>query len=209
VNDFNARLANEIPKLRRYARALRRDAVEADDLVQDCLLRAIRKCHLWQQGTDLRAWLFTIMHNEHVNHLRRRAREGVKVDIEKMVPMLAIPPSQDASLQLCDLQRAVIRLPEPQRQVLLLTALEGRRYDEAAATLEVPVSIVRSRLSRARATLRVWMSESEERSPGGGSIDMPRMCAVTAKRLPFRARGQRAGTQGGADGRPDARMPPR
>lgn len=163
MDDFNALLESEIPKLRRYARALRRNTVEADDLVQDCLLRAIRKSHLWQHGTDLRAWLFTIMHNEHVNNVRRTVREGNRVQIEDVAPALSSPPTQDTSLQLRDLDKAVTRLPEAQRQVLMLTALEGRRYEEAAATLDVPVSIVRSRLSRARAALRVWMDEGDAR----------------------------------------------
>ena len=69
----------EIPRLRRYARALTRDLMAADDLVQECLTRALSKLHLWQQGTDLRAWLFTILHNQYINHVRRTAREGTAV----------------------------------------------------------------------------------------------------------------------------------
>src|SRR4051794_20185044 len=70
-NDFSRLVEAEIPRLRRYARALTRDATRADDLVQSCLTRAVAKQHLWQAGTDLRAWLFTILHNQHVSNLRR------------------------------------------------------------------------------------------------------------------------------------------
>ena len=74
--DLHKRIEEEIPRLRRYARALTRDVNAADDLVQDCLTRALGRLHLWQEGTDLRAWLFTILHNQYVNHVRRSAREG-------------------------------------------------------------------------------------------------------------------------------------
>ena len=79
MNDFARLLEVEIPRLRRYARALTRDVARADDLVQSCLTRAVAKQHLWQPGTDLRAWLFTILHNQHVNDVRRSVREGVNV----------------------------------------------------------------------------------------------------------------------------------
>jgi RNA polymerase sigma-70 factor (ECF subfamily) len=173
LDDFNALLEHEIPKLKRYALTLRRNTAEADDLLQDSLLRAISKSHLWQHGTNLGAWLFTIMNNQHVNVVRRAVREGIKVPIDDVAPTLACPPTQDASLQLRDLNRAVTRLPEAQRQVLLLTALDGRRYGEIAAALDVPSGTVRSRLSRARAAVRVWIDESDEcptTLPGTGAV---------------------------------------
>jgi RNA polymerase sigma-70 factor (ECF subfamily) len=165
LDNFNALLEHEIPKLKRYALALRRNAAEADDLLQESLLRAISKCHLWRHGTNLSAWLLTIMHNQHVNVVRRAVREGIKVPIDEVAPTLACPATQGASLQLRDLDRAVSRLPEPQRQVLLLTALEGRQYGEIAAALGLPEGTVRSRLSRARAAMRVWMGEGDEYQP--------------------------------------------
>jgi RNA polymerase sigma-70 factor (ECF subfamily) len=157
MENFGRLLEKEIPRLRRYARALTRDATRADDLVQSCLVRAIAKSHLWQPGTDLRAWLFTILHNQHVNDVRRSVREGVSVPVEDVAPMLTVHSTQGASLQLRDLDRALARLPEEQRQVLLLVGLEGMRYEEVAAVLEVPVGTVRSRLSRGRDTLRRLM----------------------------------------------------
>ena len=140
----------EIPRLRRYARALTRDLIAADDLVQDCLTRALGKSHLWQQGTDLRAWLFTILHNQYVNHIRRTAREGARVGLSEREPLLARAPQQGRRLELRDLGRAIAKLPNAQRSVILLVGLEGMSYGEVAAVLDVPVGTIRSRLSRGR-----------------------------------------------------------
>ena len=144
----------EIPRLRRYARALTRDSAAADDLVQDCLTRALGKLHLWQQGTDLRAWLFTILHNQYVNYVRRAVREGAAVGLSETEPLLTRPAHQSRRLELRDLERAIAKLPDEQRSVILLVGLEGMRYEEVAAILDVPVGTVRSRLSRGREALR-------------------------------------------------------
>jgi RNA polymerase sigma-70 factor, ECF subfamily len=144
----------EIPRLRRYARALTRDVVTADDLVQDCLTRALGKLHLWQDGTDIRAWLFTILHNQYVNHIRRAVREGSTVGLNESEPLLSRAPQQGKRLELRDLERALAKLPEEQRMVILLVGLEGMRYEEVAAILDVPVGTIRSRLSRGREALR-------------------------------------------------------
>ena len=147
----------EIPRLRRYARALARDVAAADDLVQDCLARALGKLHLWQEGTDLRAWLFTILHNQYVNQVRRAVREGAAVGLSETEPMLTRAPHQARNLELRDLERAIAKLPEEQRSVILLVGLEGMRYEEVAEVLGVPVGTVRSRLSRGREALRRLM----------------------------------------------------
>ena len=89
----------EIPRLRRYARALTRDVVSADDLVQDCLTRALGKLHLWQEGSDLRAWLFTILHNQYVNHIRRAVREGATVALNEPEPLLSRAPQFAADMR--------------------------------------------------------------------------------------------------------------
>jgi RNA polymerase sigma-70 factor (ECF subfamily) len=154
VVDTHRDIEAEIPRLRRYARALTRDAVSADDLVQDCLTRALGKLHLWKQGSDLRAWLFTILHNQYVNNIRRAVREGAAVSLNETEPMLSRAPQQGRRLELRDLERAIARLPEEQRSVILLIGLEGMRYEEVAAILDVPVGTVRSRLSRGREALR-------------------------------------------------------
>ena len=155
--EIHRNIEAEIPRLRRYARALARDVATADDLVQDCLARALGKLHLWQEGTDLRAWLFTILHNQYVNQVRRGVREGIAVGLSETEPMLTRAPHQGRSLELRDLERAIAKLPEEQRSVILLVGLEGMHYDEVAEVLDVPVGTVRSRLSRGREALRRLM----------------------------------------------------
>jgi RNA polymerase sigma-70 factor (ECF subfamily) len=157
VADIHRSIEAEIPRLRRYARALVRDAVAADDLVQDCLARAIAKLHLWQEGTDLRAWLFTILHNQYVNQVRRAVREGTAIGLSETEPTLTQAPDQGKRLELRDLERAIAKLPDEQRSVILLVGLEGLRYEEVAEVLDVPVGTVRSRLSRGREALRRLM----------------------------------------------------
>jgi RNA polymerase sigma-70 factor, ECF subfamily len=154
VAEIHRSIEAEIPRLRRYARALARDVAAADDLVQDCLARALGKLHLWREGTDLRAWLFTILHNQYVNQVRRAVREGAAIGLNESEPLLARPPHQSGRLELRDLERAIGKLPEEQRSVILLVGLEGMRYEEVAEVLGVPVGTVRSRLSRGRETLR-------------------------------------------------------
>ena len=144
----------EILRLRRYARALTRDLIAADDLVQECLTRALSKLHLWQQGTDLRAWLFTILHNQYINHVRRTAREGTAIGLSEREPLLARAPQQGSRLELRDHERAIAKLPRTQRSVILLVGLEGMSYGEVATALGVPVGTIRSRLSRGREALR-------------------------------------------------------
>src|SRR5947207_15298347 len=99
MTDFARLLEAEIPRLRRYARALTRDVSRADDLVQSCLARAVAKQHLWQRGTDLRAWLFTILHNQHVNDVRRGIREGATIELAER-PQLTVQSTAIASLEL-------------------------------------------------------------------------------------------------------------
>ena len=143
-----------IPRLRRYARALVGDRATADDLVQDTLERAWAKLHLYRRGTDLRAWLFTVMHNVHVNRLRAaRATDP----LEDEMPELAQRAPQGDALLVRDLERAIALLPGEQRAVLLLVALEEMSYDEVARTLGIPIGTVMSRLSRAREKLRAMM----------------------------------------------------
>lgn len=151
-------LTDHIPSLRRYARALTGDAWAADDLVQDTLERACAKWRLWAVGSDLRAWLFTLMHNVFVNQVRsavRQASAGATVDVEDVAHELVAPDS--GQTQAFDLQRCLMRLPEDQRIVLLLVTLEDLGYDEVARITGVPIGTVMSRLSRARSRLRELM----------------------------------------------------
>ena len=143
-----------IPRLRRYARALVGERASADDLVQDTLERAWSKLHLYRHGTDLRAWLFTVMHNVHVNRVRA-ARPTEPLEDE--MPELAQRATQGDSLVVRDLERSIAALPQAQREVLLLVALEDLSYDETARALGIPIGTVMSRLARAREKLRLLL----------------------------------------------------
>src|SRR6201987_1113756 len=152
--DLHREIEALIPRLRRYARVLTRDSVAADDLVQDCLARALGKIHLWQPGTDLRAWLFPILHPQHLSMARRDARQHATIQLQKCNAGSTLSATQAVRLELRDLDRALAKLPEEQRSVILLVGLEGMRYEEAAAVVNVPVGTIRSRVARGRKSLR-------------------------------------------------------
>ena len=161
MNDFGRMVEEHIPRLRRYARALTRDVSRADDLVQDCLARAVAKQKLFQPGTDLRAWLFTLLHNQYVNEVRRSSNQGAQIGLDE-APACPIESNTMPSLELRDLRRAMAKVPAEQRQVILLVGLEGMAYEEVARILNVPVGTVRSRLSRGRDLLRFLMGIKEK-----------------------------------------------
>ena len=155
-------IVEHIPGLRRYARALTGDAWAADDLVQDTLERACSRWRLWLAGSDLQAWLFTVMHNLFVSQYRRRPPGLQPVSVDELTDELQSPPSTaDAQM---DLQRCLLRLPNEQREVLLLVTLEDLSYADVARITGTPVGTVMSRLSRARERLRTLM-EAPARSP--------------------------------------------
>ncbi|MES2509805.1 MAG: RNA polymerase sigma factor [Pseudomonadota bacterium] len=163
-------LTDHIPSLRRYARSLTGDAWMADDLVQDTLERACSKWRLWTAGSDLRAWLFTLMHNVFVNQVRsavRQASAGATVNVDDVEHELVATDSGQA--QGMDLQRCLLRLPEDQRVVLLLVSLEDLSYEEVAKITSVPVGTVMSRLSRARSRLRELMDTPAAAPPVAGA----------------------------------------
>ena len=149
-----------IPNLRRYARALVGDRDGADDLVQDTLERAVRKFHLWKPG-DLRAWLFSIMHNVFVNQLKAR-KIMPSVEIDEATIAAHIPTV--TSVDLLDLQRALLTLAPEQREVVLLIALEDMTYADVSRALGIPIGTVMSRLSRGREKLRGLMSGEPTKS---------------------------------------------
>jgi RNA polymerase sigma-70 factor (ECF subfamily) len=161
MNEFGRLLEQEIPRLRRYAFALTRNMSRADDLVQDTLVRAIAKQGCWQWGTNLRAWLFTLMHNQNVNGARRSAREGMAVEFDDKWPFPTAATDPAAGLSLRDLDRALARIPEERREVILLIGLEELSYKEAATILDVPIGTIRSRLSRGREALRTLMDRRD------------------------------------------------
>lgn len=153
-------IVKEIPRLRRFARYLAKDITYADDLVQDCLLRAVAKIDSWQPGTNLRAWLFVILKNVFLNNLRTSKREIITdFTLEDEVPLSA-PARQESSMALLELNRQFLKLSHEHQEILLLVAVEGFKYDEAAEILNLPIGTIRSRLARARQAL---VSLGEER----------------------------------------------
>jgi RNA polymerase sigma-70 factor (ECF subfamily) len=157
MSDFHRQIEEQIPRLRRYARALTRNPDRADDLLQDTLVRALDKQHLWQPGTNLRAWLFTLMHNQNINAIRRNEPLKSSVDIDDTAIALTAVSDTQAASKLAELDRALGKLPQNQRAVILLIGLEGMSYEEAAAVLKVAIGTIRSRLSRGREALRRLM----------------------------------------------------
>jgi len=141
---------------------LRYDEDRSDDLVQECLLRALSRWHLWRRPGNLRAWLFTILHNIYVNDVQKAAARPNVIELQEYLPGTSAPPNQEDRLSLREVARQVQRLPEEQKQVLLLVGLEGFSYEEAANITGVPVGTVMSRLSRARRKLRDLLEDDGE-----------------------------------------------
>jgi RNA polymerase sigma-70 factor (ECF subfamily) len=157
VNDGETLVA-EIPRLRRYARALTGNGDRADDLVQDTLERALAKWSLWQRGRALRPWLFAIMHNLYVQQVRSPGPVDYRSDDE--LPVASQRPSDN--LEIRDLDRALALLPVEQREVVLLVGLEDMSYAEAARALSVPAGTVMSRLARGRERLRTVLARDNQ-----------------------------------------------
>ncbi len=154
MKPFSELLIENIPHLRRYARSLTRDRQQSEDLVQDCLDRAWSRMSQWKTDTNLRAWLFTIMHNLHVNSLRSRHRSGDWETFESLDTADQRQIGQEGMLQLRDLETALLLLSEDQREILMLVCVEGMAYEEVAQVLGIAIGTVMSRLHRAREMLR-------------------------------------------------------
>lgn len=158
--DFDRLIEEQIPRLRRYARALLRDGQRADDLVQDTLERAWGRFSLWRRDSDLRAWLFTIMHNLFVNQGKSAHAEQAGLVRENGEWEIPVRPAQEDSLALHDIHAAIGLLPPQYREVVLLVGLEQMKYEEAAGVLGIPVGTVMSRLARGREQLRGLLSDT-------------------------------------------------
>ncbi len=168
--DLRSRIAAHIPQLRRFARALCGSQALADDLVQDCIERALRKGHLYDETRSLRIWLFTILRNIYISGLRRDGRAMFAKSVDELGPGEgAVRPEQESRLAVEDIAAAIGRLPEDHREVILLVALEDMSYREIAGIIGVPIGTVMSRLSRARASLRASLGEPSERRGAGRS----------------------------------------
>lgn len=169
--DDSRQLQACLPGLRRYARALA-GPLHADDLVQDTVERAWRKLDQWQRGGEMRPWLFSIMHNLHVDRLRRPGLDLLDIDDDALLPAPERAPGQ--AIAIGEMDAALARLPLGQREVILLVALEQMPYEQVAATLAIPVGTVMSRLSRGREKLRALL----DGGPAGSQDSPPTLKVV-------------------------------
>ncbi len=169
--DRAALIEAHIPGLRRFACALLRgDREQADDLVQDSLERALSRWHLQRSEASLRGWLYTILYNRFRSDRHRQKRRGLHGPLTEAVEaeLPWVEGGQDAALEHRDLLRAFAALPEQQRSVLTLVAVEDLSYEEAARVLDVPIGTVMSRLSRGRERLRLNLSGHTEGADAAG-----------------------------------------
>jgi RNA polymerase sigma-70 factor, ECF subfamily len=168
---FEAGVISGLPQLRRYARALTGDPAWADDLVQDTAERALSRQGAFREGSNLRAWLFTILRNLYIDQFR--ARREIAVDDESAPwRTMEAPRSEVDGLLLRDVQRALYHLPVEQREVLLLVGVEELTYQEASNVLGVPIGTVMSRLSRAREHMRMLLGDDSV--PSSASLKVVR-----------------------------------
>lgn len=159
--DFLDEITSCIPALRRYANALTHDRDTADDLVQDCLERAIRKKALWRPQGPLRPWLYRVLVNIYRNNLRGRNRRPSQIPIDDVAEQLFVPAAQTGRIALAEMARAIEKLSGEHREALLLVVVEGLSYAEAAKVLEIPLGTLMSRLGRARTALARMTQEDQ------------------------------------------------
>jgi RNA polymerase sigma-70 factor (ECF subfamily) len=161
-----------MPQMHNFARSLCRDGVRAADLVQEALLRALSNVERFQPGTNLKAWLFTILRNEHYSQLRRQKFEAVGMDTSTL-PEPSVPPDHDGEIELRELNSALSNLPTGQRTALLLVSASGLSYEEAASICGCAVGTIKSRVARAREMLVELL---------GGTKQTPKRAARTQSR---------------------------
>jgi RNA polymerase sigma-70 factor (ECF subfamily) len=170
--EFKAELAQVIPHLRAFGRSLSGSRDLADDLVQETLLKAWAARDRFQAGTNMRAWTFIILRNLFLSQMRRARFKGEWDDFTAG-KLLAAPAGQDRQVELSDLQRALLQLPQAQREALILVGAGGFAYEEAAAICNCAVGTIKSRVARGRAALETILNEGllpsrREGEPGDG-----------------------------------------
>ncbi|MDI6027777.1 sigma-70 family RNA polymerase sigma factor [Corticibacterium sp. UT-5YL-CI-8] len=166
---FKTDLLAAIPSLRAFAMSLAQNSDKADDLVQETLVKAWDKHESFQPGTNLKAWLFTILRNEFYSQMRKRGREVQDSD-GAMTGRLAVHPAQQGQLDLEDFRTALEKLPEDQREAIILIGASGFSYEEAAEICQCAVGTIKSRVSRARSRLQEILQISGESEYGPDSI---------------------------------------
>lgn len=175
MNEVYRDIEQHIPSLRRYAVFLTRNGGEADDLVQESVLRALSNAHLYETGTSLRAWLCTILRNQHISNVRRNVRAGIFVNSDMSQLAIATQPTQEINLTIKALDRALQRLPNHQRVLIELVALEGQSYKDIARSYGLAEGTVKSRIARGRSRLRCAL----KREDGLGGLAPQPWCAST------------------------------
>lgn len=163
--DFCRRVVAELPFLRRKVRRWQREAASAEDLVQDTLVQALANQHLWRPGSNLRAWLVTIMRNQFLTSVARSNRSTLALERFAEADVGRAPDSREARLMLRDVERALRRLPNKQRSAILWIGVEGKSYEEAARIMDTSVCAVRCHLARGRDRLRGAVYAGGEASP--------------------------------------------
>lgn len=175
-----AAIVDLLVPLRRYARALTRDTLRADDLVHDTLVRALESGQASRPNTNLRTWMMTVLHNVFIDDQRRKRVETRHADVLVQMSEEIVPPAQEAQVRLAQIRRAFLTLPEEQRAALHLVTLEGMAYADAAAVLGIPIGTLMSRLGRGRAALRAFEEgEAGETGRSAQTSERPRLRLVT------------------------------
>jgi len=164
-----ADLLSCLPRLHSFARALTRSRDRAEDLVQDTIVQAVSAAHQFRPGTNLQAWMFTILRNQHYSILRKNRRPILSFD-EPGIPEPMVAPSQESSIEFSEFRRAFLQLRDEQRVALTLVGINGLSYVEAAKLCDCPTGTIKSRVSRGRAALR-WILDGVE--PPHEKRDMP------------------------------------
>lgn len=170
VEQFKAQMVALIPALRAFARGLCRDAALADDLAQDAMMKAWASRHTFTMGTNFRAWMFMILRNHYYSGSKARARQAVW-DPEAAERILVQEPAQEDGLHVTDVEKALQRLPEQQREALLLVAGAGLSYEEASAVAQCNIGTLKSRINRGRAAIKAII----EGDTGGAGVTGPAM----------------------------------
>ena len=154
MNQVYTEIEGFVPQLRRYAIRLCRNLADADDLVQESMARALKNSHMFEGGSNLRAWLFTIMHNVHMSAMRRRKYVGSPIDPDSAAAMLSVRPQQELALEIMSLIKAMKGIPDAQREAMILVGVEEMSYEQTSERLKVPIGTIKSRVSRGRDALR-------------------------------------------------------
>ena len=151
---FHRELVDNVRALRRYATVLCGSSSDAEELVQDTLVKALENSHSWDSKRELRKWLFAIMHNAFVSKLRRRQTQQRVISLQTDAMRQHSEPNQLAHLELSETMQALYELPDEQKEAVILISLEGMNYEDAAKLLDIPIGTLMSRLARGREALR-------------------------------------------------------